>query len=69
MIRPERNLDTHPYSPDEQRVAEWLVKLTGVGAGDDPIGFLMASHDAFRRQRDGLRVVLDQLRAILKVQQ
>jgi GTP-dependent phosphoenolpyruvate carboxykinase len=36
-----------PYSPDQQRVAEWLVNRMNnqVGAGDDPIGFLLASYD------------------------
>ena len=33
------------YSEDEQRVADYLCDLTpDIGAGDDPIGFLMASH-------------------------
>lgn len=36
----------------EGRVAAYLIELTGIGAGDDPIGFLMASHAAVREQRD-----------------
>jgi len=49
-----RDLDTHPYTPDEQRVANWIVERTGgaAGAGDDPIGFLMASYDLLRAQHD-----------------
>jgi hypothetical protein len=39
-----RDVEKNPYSADEKRVAEYVVKLTGVGAGNDPIGFLMASH-------------------------
>lgn len=36
-----------PYSPDEQRVADWLMARTQhqVGAGDDPIGFVLASYE------------------------
>lgn len=40
------------YTPDQQRVAFWLVALTGIGGGKDPVGFLMASHAAVRAQRD-----------------
>lgn len=41
----ERDFDTNPYTPGEQRVADYLDDLMeGHGAGDDPIGFLIASH-------------------------
>ena len=35
------------YSADEQRVVDWLISRTKnqVGAGDDPIGFLLASYE------------------------
>jgi len=46
-----RDLKTKPYTPDEQRVAEYIVRITGVGAGDDPIGFLMASHEVMVNDR------------------
>ena len=41
-----RDLDTHPYTKDEQRVANWLAERSGgnIGGGDDPIGFLLASY-------------------------
>jgi hypothetical protein len=39
-----RDLEARPYTPDELRVARYLVELTGIGAGDDPIGFLIVSH-------------------------
>jgi hypothetical protein len=39
-----RDLDKNPYTPDEERVAKFLVDK-GVGRDDDPIGFLMASYD------------------------
>jgi hypothetical protein len=40
----ERNFDERPYTPDEQRVADWLsVRCPNIGTGNDPIGFLLAS--------------------------
>lgn len=47
-----RDFDENPYSPDEERVAKWLSDKTGIGGGDDPIGFLMASHEYVVEQRD-----------------
>lgn len=42
-----RDLDVAPYTADEQRVVDYLKELTpDIGAGDDPIGFLLASHAA-----------------------
>lgn len=38
-----RNFVFMPYSIDERRVAEWLVSRGGIGGGDDPIGFVLAS--------------------------
>ena len=37
---------TAPYSEDEQRVCDYIQEITKgeVGCGDDPIGFLIASH-------------------------
>lgn len=41
-----------PYSPDEQRVCDYLQEVTdgSIGCGDDPIGFLIASHAAVVRE-------------------
>lgn len=50
----ERDFDTHPHSADEQRVAAFLSEA-GVGAGDDPIGFILASHRLLSEQRNALR--------------
>jgi hypothetical protein len=38
--------DGGEYTPDQRRVAEYIAMLTGgaVGGGDDPVGFLIASH-------------------------
>jgi hypothetical protein len=46
----ERDFETNPYSPDEERVADYLIEITAgaIGAGDDPIGFLIASHASLR---------------------
>lgn len=50
----ERDFEAKPYTPDEARVAEYLFELTNgnVGAGDDPIGFLIASHRVLRSLKD-----------------
>jgi hypothetical protein len=39
-----RSFDEQPYSPEEARVAKYLVELTDIGGGEDPVGFLIASH-------------------------
>ena len=36
----------------EGGAADYIVSLTSIGAGEDPIGFLIASHAAVRAQRD-----------------
>ena len=50
----ERDLDKNQYSADEQRVAKWLVERSNgnIGAGEDPIGFLMVSYDYLVHQRN-----------------
>jgi hypothetical protein len=50
----ERDFDKNPYSPDEEKVAKWLVERSGgnVGGGEDPIGFLMVSYDYLVHQRN-----------------
>lgn len=49
-----RDLDQQPYSPDEARVAKFFFDK-GIGGGDDPIGFLMASHEYLVKERNFLR--------------
>jgi len=41
-----RDIEKNPYTPDEARVAKFLWEMTNgaVGAGDDPIGFLLSSY-------------------------
>lgn len=44
----DRDFKARPYTPDEERVCDYLQRITAsmVGCGDDPIGFLIASHAA-----------------------
>lgn len=44
----DRDMKTHPYTQEERRGVDYLIKATCnmVGAGPDPIGFLIASHGA-----------------------
>jgi hypothetical protein len=48
----ERDIEKNPYTPDEQRVADYISGVTNnmIGAGDDPIAFLMASHSLLRKE-------------------
>lgn len=52
---------TSPYSPDEQRVADWLVARTQgqVGAGDDPIGFVLASYEHIHEELAQARALVE----------
>ena len=61
---PERDIEASPYSPDELRVAEWLGANTGVGAGDDPIGFVMASLEYSVMQRNQAGAALKVVREV-----
>ena len=46
-----RDIEALPYSTEELRVVEYLHKLMpDIGAGSDPIGFLIASHAALRHR-------------------
>lgn len=48
-----------PYTPEQSRVCDYLREITHdqVGCGDDPIGFLIASHQMLRQQRQDLQAV------------
>ena len=46
----ERDFEANPYTPHEMRVAEYIVDNLGIGAGDDPVEFLIASHRALIAQ-------------------
>lgn len=49
-----RDLDKNPYSEAEQRVAQFFFDR-GLGGGDDPIGAILASHQALADDRNELR--------------
>lgn len=59
-----RDLETNPYSPDEERVAKFLADH-GVGGGDDPIGALIATYGFVIGQRGTLKEALCLARADL----
>lgn len=45
-----------PYDAHEQRVCDYLQKIVpDIGCGNDPIGFLLASHGALSRDLQDLR--------------
>lgn len=50
----ERDFDLNPYSPEEARVAKYLMEKTGIGGGGDPIGFILASHNALAERAEAL---------------
>lgn len=50
--RKERDFGAQPYSMDEERVARFLADEVGIGGGDDPVGFILASHAELARQRN-----------------
>ena len=50
-----RDFHADPYTPDEARVAQWLVEKAGIGGGADPIGFMLASYELIRLERDSFR--------------
>lgn len=49
----ERDFEANPYSPEEQRASDYIQHITNgqVGSGDDPIGFLIASHNFMIRAK------------------
>jgi hypothetical protein len=62
----ERDIEKNPYSPDEARVAKFIFDM-GAGGGDDPIGFIMASHAALAAERNLLREKLREARGALRL--
>jgi hypothetical protein len=49
-------MNEKPYTADEQRVVDYinLISDGAIGAGSDPIGFLMASHSYIQHERHKL---------------
>lgn len=46
------------YTPDQARAAQYIYDKTGIGGGEDPIGFLICSHQLMSDQRNELIYVL-----------
>jgi hypothetical protein len=59
-----RSIVDRPYTPEEKRVSDYIQEITGglVGSGDDPIGFLLASHAQLRFDHDDLKRQLEDAR-------
>lgn len=53
-----RDIEQNPYTPDELRVVDFLQTLApDIGAGDDPIGFLLACYSRLTQERAMLRAL------------
>lgn len=52
--------DAHGYNPEQQKASDYIQKITKgqVGSGDDPVGFIIASHAAISRERAAAMLVL-----------
>lgn len=61
-VRPSEGQKTSSVPIIDGRVLQFFHE-TGIGCGDDPIGFLLLSHREMARQRDELR---DKLNALLQ---
>ena len=56
-----RKYDRGPYSYHEQRVVEYLARIIPeIGAGFDPVGFLIASHEGLRLRSKQLAEKVDE---------
>lgn len=51
MTKPE-------YTADQKRAADYIIEISGIGGGEDPVGFLIASHAAIRAKYDRADVLL-----------
>mgnify|MGYP001603933974 CR=1 FL=1 len=61
-----RDIETNPYDAQEQRVCDYLQKLApDIGCGNDPVGFLIASHAALttdnKRYREAFERAMPEL--------
>lgn len=54
-----------PYDASEARVAKWIDDRTGIGGGDDPIGFILASYDLKIAEMNEMRAKLVSLEELL----
>jgi hypothetical protein len=60
----DRDIKQNPYDEHEQQVADYLHEITGgnIGGGDDPVGFLIASHNTLRTLNKSVRAAADDWR-------
>jgi hypothetical protein len=56
-------MDRNPYSPDEAKVAHYLVERTGIGGGNTPVEFLIISHRALGDTIVNLKARISELSA------
>ena len=56
-----RDFEANPYTPHEQRVANFIDEITGLGGGDDPIEFLITSYRSLLALNERLRITVDEL--------
>lgn len=64
-------MNDKPYTPDQARVAAWLEHRTHgtVGAGEDPIGFVLASYELIHDQLKELQSLKDHCAQFVKNQE
>lgn len=62
----ERDFDEMPYTAAEKRVCNYLQEITdgAIGCGDDPVGFLIASHRTIAHQKN---VLIDMFKKSMKL--
>lgn len=53
------------YDASQRRVAQWIMDRTGIGGGDDPVGFLLSSYDLKIAHMEQLRLRVAALEAIV----
>ena len=54
-----------PYDEQEARVAQWITDRTGIGAGTDPVGFVLAVLDLKIQEMQVLESKLASLELLL----
>lgn len=50
-VRVERDFEADPYDRSEARIAKALAERTGIGGGDDPVGFVLVAMEALAADR------------------
>lgn len=65
----DRDFNEKPYTPDELRVVDYISQITDgmIGAGSDPIGFLLASHNSISQQRRELATLKSDQQSLMFV--